>query len=98
MIKKEGWQLFLQLVEQTESEAQLNQLFDFLLTPEEHDYLATRIELVRELIADKKTQREIAKDLNISIAKITRGSNNLKQIDPSLKIFLKNILLPSGNS
>ena len=93
MNERNGWQLFLTMIGQISNEQQLNQLLEFLLTPEERDYLATRIELVRELLKDKKTQRDIAKDLGISIAKITRGSNNLKLIDDDLKLFLKNVLL-----
>jgi TrpR family transcriptional regulator, trp operon repressor len=92
MDERPGWQLFLRLVKNTEDNEQLNQLFQFLLTPEECEHIITRIELVRELLQGKKTQREIAKDLNISIAKITRGSNNLKKIDDQFKSFLKQIL------
>ncbi|WP_372443101.1 Trp family transcriptional regulator [Coxiella-like endosymbiont of Rhipicephalus sanguineus] len=36
------------------------------------------VELICKLIKGEKTQREISNDLDISIAKITRISNSLK--------------------
>ena len=64
-------------------------LFDLFLTPEEREDLERRFLIIQELIKGKKTQRQIAKDLNVSIAKITRGSNELKRINPNLLRFLK---------
>ncbi|MCB1084045.1 MAG: trp operon repressor, partial [Simkania sp.] len=54
--------------------------------------LSKRILIVQELLNGEKTQREMAKDLQVSIAKITRGSNELKGIDEKLKQFLKRSL------
>ncbi len=45
--------------------------------------------IIKELLQKKKPQRQIAKDLNVSIAKITRGSNELKRMHPKLLQFLK---------
>ena len=44
----------------------------------------------RVLTNKKKTQREMAKDLQVSIAKITRGSNCLKGTGEDLRGFLIN--------
>ena len=52
-----------------------------------------RYSIIHELIKQEKTQREIAKELNVSIAKISRGSNELKRIDKKLLTYLKEKLL-----
>jgi len=49
-----------------------------LLTPAEIADVAGRWALVKAL-RSKKTQREIAKDLGVSLCKITRGSRELKK-------------------
>jgi TrpR family trp operon transcriptional repressor len=49
-----------------------------LLTPAEIADIATRWALVKEL-KSKTPQREIARDLGISLCKITRGSRELKK-------------------
>ena len=64
-------------------------LFDLFFTPEEKDNLALRYLIIQELLQDEKSQREMAKNLNVSIAKITRGSNELKRISPKLLATLR---------
>jgi len=88
-----GWQAFLMLCSKAKSHEQLDDLMQFLLTSEERTAIALRVELIRELLRAEKTQREIAAELEISIAKITRGSNALKIITDSLRKFLFKILL-----
>lgn len=75
------------------SERELCSLLDLLLTLDEQEQLATRVELLRALLRGEKSQRAIAENLHISIAKITRGSNALKTISPDLRDFLKKELL-----
>ncbi len=48
-----------------------------LLTPQEYEDLLTRWQIVKRLAAGVP-QREIARALNVSIAKITRGSRELR--------------------
>ena len=84
-----GWQDFITLCREADSAELLNELFVLLLTLEEKEQLSLRVALVQELIQGKKTQREISRDLNVSIAKITRGSNALKTISNSLKEYIK---------
>jgi TrpR family trp operon transcriptional repressor len=56
----------------------IESLMRCLLTPAETADIAARWALVKEL--EKKTpQREIARDLGISLCKITRGSRELKK-------------------
>lgn len=59
-----------------------------LLTPSEAHDLSARWELVKRLDAGQ-TQRQIARDLHLSLCKITRGSRELKKTDSALKALLK---------
>jgi TrpR family trp operon transcriptional repressor len=58
-----------------------------LLTPAEIADIAARWALVKEL-KRRTPQREIAKDLGISLCKITRGSRELKKTDSAFKRML----------
>jgi TrpR family transcriptional regulator, trp operon repressor len=51
------------------------------------------VELLKALLKGDKPQRSIADELKISIAKISRGSNALKIIKPSLRKYLIQELL-----
>lgn len=84
----EGWWRFLELCQRLTTTEQLNQLLTLFLTANEKEDLATRYLIVRELLNGQKTQRDMAHDLQVSIAKITRGSNSLKTVDDRLRRFL----------
>ena len=84
-----GWRHFLKLCLATKNEKTLSSLFDLFLTPEEKESLALRCLIIEDLLKQKKTQRNISEDLHVSIAKITRGSNELKRMPESLIEFLK---------
>jgi TrpR family trp operon transcriptional repressor len=58
-----------------------------LLTPAEIADIAGRWALVKAL-EQKIPQREIAKDLGVSLCKITRGSRELKQPDSAFQRIL----------
>lgn len=81
----DGWQAFLGLCRKAKSEEALDELFWLLLTPEEREAIKTRALIVKELLEGRKPQRQIAKDLRVSIAKITRGSNALKETSEDLR-------------
>lgn len=81
----DGWRLFLELCRKAEAAGALNELFWLLLTSEEREDVKTRVLIVQELLKGQKTQRQLAKDLKVSIAKITRGSNVLKETDEKLR-------------
>ena len=85
----DGWQNFLDLCLQVSDKKTLSLLFDFFLTDNEKESIAMRLLIIQELIAEKKPQREIAHDLKVSIAKITRGSNELKRVEPKLLRLLQ---------
>lgn len=86
---EKGWQGFLNLCTKAKSAKKLDELFWLFLTPEERKDIASRYLIVRELVQGKKTQREMAKDLGVSIAKITRGSNFFKMVSQDLRRLLK---------
>lgn len=85
---QDGWQQLLTWCQNTQDTEQLSSLLRLLLTPEEQDDIGKRCLIIRELLAKNMSQREIAKNLNVSIAKITRGSNELKRMDKSLLQFI----------
>ncbi len=84
-----GWRGFLKLCLATENEKTLSSLFDLFLTQEEKESLAARYLIIEELLKQEKTQRDMAQELHVSIAKITRGSNELKRMPLKLIEFLK---------
>ena len=61
-----------------------------LLTPAEIADIAGRWALVKAL-REKKSQREIAKDLGVSLCKITRGSRELKKQNSAFARIFENV-------
>ncbi len=89
---EDGWWRFLALCSKLKTPEEFNEFFDLFLTIEEKKDIANRGLIVRGLLRGERTQREMADELHVSIAKITRGSNSLKTIDETLRNFLvKNI-------
>src|SRR3990167_8369712 len=82
-IMKNTWKSFLSLCQKTKTPNELSQLFDCFLTLEEKESIADRYAIIAALLDEKLSQRDISKKLNVSIAKITRGSNALKILDPA---------------
>lgn len=89
---QERFQQFLELLISLNSKKELFQLLELFLSPDEREDIAARYVIIKELLKTNKTQRQISKDLNVSIAKITRGSNELKKIDPTFLKKLKQAL------
>ena len=79
----------------TKKEAEM--LLEDMLTPQEIESMAERWQLVQKL-AGKKPQRNIAKELNISISKITRGSRVLQYGTGGFAYFLKKLGKTSSNA
>lgn len=86
---KNAWKSFLNLCGATKNTDELAKVFDCFLTIEEKEAITDRFSIVKALLDGKQTQRDIAESLGVSIAKITRGSNALKSIEPKLKLFLE---------
>jgi TrpR family transcriptional regulator, trp operon repressor len=76
------------LLAHTEDPDLVEAFLSALLTPAEAHDLSARWELVKRL-DQGETQRKIAKELGLSLCKITRGSRELKNPDSALQIFLK---------
>ncbi len=89
----DGWWRFLELCRQTKHSEDFDRLFTVFLTHEERDSIAGRYQIIKALLSGEYTQREIAQHYNVSIAKITRGSNELKQTDEKLQRFLRKVML-----
>lgn len=84
-----GWKGFLELCLNCSSTQELEEVFHLFLTFEEKETLSARFLIIKALSKGELTQREIASHYRVSIAQITRGSNALKQIKPSLKKLLE---------
>jgi TrpR family transcriptional regulator, trp operon repressor len=84
-LSEDGWRKLLKLIKKTHH---LEELLHVLLTKEERTDLSKRILIIEALLKREETQRNISKHLKVSIAKITRGSNELKSISSTLKQFL----------
>ena len=89
---EDGWRAFIKLCGQFNHPEELEELFDLFFTHEEKEALSKRHDLVKALLDEGMTQREIAERLEVSISKITRGSNALKIISNKLKEALKDIM------
>jgi len=81
----DGWDKFITLCVNINKKQQLSDLLKVMLTPEEYDNIAKRMLILEALIKDEWSQREMADKLNVSIAKITRGSNELKRMPPAVR-------------
>lgn len=82
------WAHFIEVCHTLKETETLQSLLELLLTPEEKEALADRLLIIEKLLSQKETQREIAAKLGVGIATVTRGSNCIKQINPSLQNFL----------
>ncbi|OGK16729.1 hypothetical protein A2690_04905 [Candidatus Roizmanbacteria bacterium RIFCSPHIGHO2_01_FULL_39_12b] len=64
-------------ISKCESEDELRDLLKGLLTAAEFNTIATRLEIVR-MLKSGVSQREIAEQLQVGIATITRGTREIK--------------------
>ena len=80
---------FIDLCLHCKDRKSLETILDVFLTQEEKSDIADRYLIVRELLKQEYSQRDIAKKFDVSIAKITRGSNELKRIKPELLQVLR---------
>lgn len=86
----QNWRDFIKLCLKAKTEKRLTQLFNLMLTDAEQKDIATRLAIIMSLLSGEKTQRELAKQFEISIAKITRGSTALKIAEPQIKKLISN--------
>jgi TrpR family trp operon transcriptional repressor len=89
MRDEEGWKIFLDLCLETKKSARLEELLSLFLTIEEKEHLSSRMQIIKALLSEKLSQREISEEMKVSISQITRGSNALKIISNDLLKFLE---------
>ena len=75
------------LVKNLHSEAEIESFFKELLTESEIETLSKRWRIL-DLLARGATQRDIAKELKVSLCKVTRGAKILKDKDSILANYL----------
>jgi len=85
--EEDGWRRFLALCKKASLE-ELDELLKAILTHTERHEIAFRVLVFRELIRGERTQREIAADLPISLANVSRGSNVLKTMEPEIRTLI----------
>jgi len=73
-----------------ENPREADMLLQDILTPQEIESIAERWQLIRQL-SSGKPQRDVAKDLKVSISKITRGSRVLKYGGGGFRHFIDKI-------
>ncbi|MDO9790383.1 trp operon repressor [Glaesserella parasuis] len=78
------WQQFVDLLKQAVAEDKTDALLSMLLTTDERTSLGLRVQIVRALLENQISQREIQQQLNTSAVTITRGSNMLKTVEPDI--------------
>ena len=79
-----------QLLIRARDENELAVLLEGVLTPQELEEVVERCRLLTRLLAGQK-QREIAKDLGVSLGKISRGSRLLQYGSPHFREALRRI-------
>ena len=84
-----GWGGFLDVCVRQSNANELSKFFDVFLTISEKDEFAKRFNIIIELLKGTKTQREIAKDIGVSLANVSRGANVLKIAPKNIKDVLK---------
>ncbi|MBV7314206.1 trp operon repressor [Shewanella sp. NIFS-20-20] len=72
---------------------QLELWFELLMTEEERHAIAGRLRVFQLLLAAEKSQRQIAAELGVSIATITRCSNYLKHMPPQMRMQISQLIL-----
>jgi len=85
--------MFDELLLNMSGEEDVSLMLPLLLSPEELNAINARTLVYKELLLAERSQREIARVHNISIATITRGSNNLKSMSDKEKQLLQTLLI-----
>lgn len=78
-----NWDLVLEKILSHGNYEELSVLFHLLLTEEERSAIAGRLKVFQLLLDGEMSQRQIAAEYEVSIATITRCSNYLKNMAPS---------------
>jgi TrpR family trp operon transcriptional repressor len=85
----EEWRRLLDFCVKLKTQKNFKEFFDLLFTMEEKEDLSKRMQVIRLLLKQEMPQREIAKNINVSIFMVTRGSNALKIATTGIKELFK---------
>ena len=77
-----------QIISKLKDDKEIYKLLNELLSESELDVLSKRWRIVK-MLNSGLTQREIAKELKVSLCKVTRGAKILKKPDSMVRKFLK---------
>lgn len=86
------WQDVLDLIHRASDTGHEAELLKMLLTQDERTALIARVNIINELLKGEMSQRQLSQLLGVGIATITRGSNELKQLDSEQKAWLQALL------
>jgi len=86
-----GWEKLLTVCLKCDDKQQLSDLLKAVLTPEEYENVAKRMLILEALMKKELSQRDMAEKFDVSIAKITRGSNELKRMPAVVKAEFEKI-------
>ncbi|MDD1784095.1 trp operon repressor [Enterovibrio sp. ZSDZ35] len=86
------WQDVLDLIHKAIDSGREAELLKMLLTQDERTALIARVNIVNELLKGEVSQRQLSQMLGVGIATITRGSNEIKQLDDDQKAWLMKLL------
>ena len=78
------------LLAETNQKKLILEFLESLLTPAELEAISSRWEIVKRL-DQGISQRKIAKELHLSLCKITRGSKELKKVNSPMKKMISKI-------
>ena len=76
------------IINQLKTPKEVQKFFNEILTKSEIEVLSKRWRILR-MLNNGATQRDIAKELNVSLCKVTRGSKILKDNNAIVTKFLK---------
>ncbi len=88
-MKTREWEEVIALLENLKDRQAMLAVLSVLLTNEESHAIGLRLAIMRALIAEQESQREIATRLQTSIAKVTRCSNYLKTLGENEKQLIE---------
>lgn len=78
-----------ELILSLKSQEDVQEFIDNMFTQSEWDTLSKRWNIIK-MLDEGRTQRDISKELQVSLCKVTRGSKILKNKDSVIYKFLKN--------
>jgi TrpR family transcriptional regulator, trp operon repressor len=84
------------LLAETPEEKLILEFLESLFTPAELEAISSRWQIVK-MLDQGVSQRKIAKDLHLSLCKITRGSKELKKQNSPMKKMISKIDIDKSN-